>query len=64
LKITRAKLSSMNLENQLLQLKNRSKMLKMVNPSRLLEIKLNRQKNKLLKLPKFSMRNKKLHQLF
>jgi len=64
LRMPRAKLSSMNKENQLLQLKNRSKMLKMVNPSRLLEIKLNRQKNKLLKLPKFSMRNKKLHQLF
>ena len=64
MRITRAKLSSMNQENQLLQPKNRLNKQKMVNPSRLLEIKLNRQKNKLLKLPKFSMRNKKLHQLF
>jgi len=63
LKITRAKLLSMNLENQLLLLKNRSNQLKMVSPSRSQEIKKDRLRNKSQKLTKFfkKKRNKDLH---
>jgi len=63
LKITRAKLLSMNLENQLQLLKNRSNQLKMVSPSRSQEIKKDRLRNKSQKLTKFfkKKRNKDLH---
>ena len=64
MRITRAMLSLMNQENQSKPLENRSKMLKMVSPSRLLEIKLSKLKNKSLEPAKFSKKNwKNQHQL-